>query len=422
MSLQCAIQGSAGFRCVARIFNIVKETVLLPSFPAPSFSTMRYWTCKLGLYNLLQPPEAGKWILIIDSSVKMGSSKCLLILGVQVKTLLSKDNFILSYNDVRTIALKTLESCKGEEVKKALDEIKSKGVEIIAVISDEASEFKRGIRLFQEEHKENQSLVHLHDITHKVDLVLKKELANDDDWEKFTAQIQNTVQKLKLTPSSHLIPPKQRQKSRMRSEVDSIEWGIKVCNYLKRDRVTDLEKEKLSWVLNFQSPLNTYQEMAKLFDMTTKEVRENGYRKVTVQILKDKGEHICSCERSRSFLLKILKKVEEETEKIAPGDCLLGCSEIIESVLGKYKQLERDHSSGGITSLVLSVPALVGNITKEIVKNAMEAISIDKINEWTKENLGSTFWALRRGCLRKEEEDGNESYLDLDDISEVTVS
>ena len=246
LTIQCIMQGSAGFRCISRIFNIIRTIMRFPSFPVPAFSTARDWVLRLGVFNLTKPHEHGEWIWIIDSSIQMGSMKCLLILGVRMDELQKKEDFTLSYNDVKPIVLKTIESCPGEVVKVALNEAKNKTNHAVAIVSDEASELKRGIRLFQEEQEETQKLVHLHDITHKVDNVLKKELEKDESWKEFTKNMTHTTQKLKLTSSSHLIPPKQRQKKRMRSEIDIIKWETKILNHLDSGKANELEKEYLS--------------------------------------------------------------------------------------------------------------------------------------------------------------------------------
>ena len=240
--------------------------------------------------------------------------------------------------------------------------------------------------------------------------------------EKITKQMNNSTQQLKLSTSSHLIPPKQRQKNRMRSEVDLIEWGINTCTYLDSEKANELEKEKLSWVFDYRSDFNTYHEMAILFDMTTKEVREYGYQRETVNILRKRGAIMATNRKSRSFFSKILKTIEEETKKITDNSIFPGCSEIIESIFGKFKQLEKNHASGGITSLVLSLPALVGNISEEIVKQAMETISIDHIKGWIEENLGDTFWSQRRNSFISEKPIKTSNYLEVDDLFEATTS
>lgn len=373
----------------------------------------------MGLFNLTKPCEKGKWVWIIDFSIQMGAMRCLLILGVRMEVLEARGNFTLSHNDVEPIILKTLESCRGEVVKAALDEAKARTGEVVAIVSDQGPELKKGIRLFQEEQIEKPA--HLYDIMHKVDLVLKKELENDVEWQKFIKEMTNTTQQLKQSTSSHLIPPKQYQKKRrMRSEVGIIEWGIKILKYLDSGNSTKLENEKLSWVISYRQQLSIYQEMAFIFDMSTKEVKERGYCQKILMTLKEKRNLRVYSERSSCFFSKILEIIEHEASKVPQGS-LLGCSEVIESVFGKFKHLEKQHSSTGLTSLVLGLPALLGEMSADILKSAMEQVSIGKVKEWIKTNLGETFWARRRSDL-KEDSCIEEDYLELDEFSSRAAS
>ena len=201
----------------------------------------------------------------------------------------------------------------------------------------------------------------------------------------------------------------------MRGEIDVIEWGLKILKYLDEGRATELEKEKLSWVLNYRSLLAVYQEIAICFDIVTQEVRENGYYPGLKETLKRKCEPTLYSERGQYFFSKLLAKANEEAIKVPAGQRLPGCSEVIESVFGKYKQLEKNHASAGLTSLVLGLPALVGNITMDTVKAAMEQVSVERVKNWVLENLGKTFWSRRRKDLH-----GNilslQDYLEKDDF------
>jgi hypothetical protein len=136
----------------------------------------------------------------------------------------------------------------------------------------------------------------------------------------------------------------------------------------------------------------------------------------TIKTLEEQAKLALHSDRSRSFFLKLLEVVKQEVNKIPAGKCLLGCSEILESAFGKFKQLEKCHANAGLTSLVLSLPSFLGNISESLVKMAMEQISIDKVKDWVKTNLGSTFWSRRRSDLNVDEVLVEEDYLESDDL------
>jgi hypothetical protein len=297
------------------------------SLPTPAFSTIRGWILKLGLFNLTKPCEQGEWVWIVDCSIQMGAMKCLLILGIRMETLKERKDFTLSHIDVTPIVLKTVESCRGEIVKAALEEAKSKTGISAAIVSDQGPELKRGVRLFVEDQVGTQKPPHLNDIMHKADLALKKELESDSEWINFTKELQNTTQRLKQTSSSHLIPPKQHQKKRrMRSEVSIIQWGIKIIHYLDQGKANKLEEKQLSWVVKYRDQLTIYQEMAIYFDMCVEEIRKHGYSWESIKVLKEKEKAMFCSNRSKIFFSKLLEIIEKEVSKIPFGSYFVGCT------------------------------------------------------------------------------------------------
>lgn len=53
------------------------------SLEAPSFSIIRKWLGRIGLYELNREKEyRTDWIFIIDLTVELGTQKCLVVLGV----------------------------------------------------------------------------------------------------------------------------------------------------------------------------------------------------------------------------------------------------------------------------------------------------------------------------------------------------
>lgn len=363
--------------------------------------------------NLIKPKKQGDWIWIIDSSIQMGSMKCVLILGVNMDNIRHEKDYTLAHSDIEPLVLKTVKSCPGEVIKDALLEARRQTGGSIAVLSDEGSDIKRGVRLYAQDHP----VIHSNDILHKMDLLLKKELEGDDIWKNFTKNTTDTIQQLKLTSSAHLVPPKQRQKKRLRGEITLIIWGRKLKRYLKKGHPNGLEKLKLSWILGYESILNAYQEIGDIFDMTVSEVREKGYYKGISEIIKARGLKISVTKRGRCFLEKAIKTLKEEEEKVPAGMRLLGSSEIIETMFGKFKQLEKNHSSGGLTSLVLSIAAMAGELNVSQISEVMERVSINDVNKWKEDNLGETYWSKRRKDMgdNSYQPSCEEDYLDLDE-------
>src|ERR1700720_2803613 len=91
----------------------------------------------------------------------------------------------------------------------------------------------------------------------------------------------------------------------------------------------------------------------------------------------------------------------------------LGSSEVLESLFGKFKALEGDHASSGLTSLILAIPGLVGEMNESIIEDAMMSTSTWDITNWVSANLGKTFLSERRQALKRPEVCENGNYYRL---------
>ena len=57
----------------------------------PSYSVIRQWLGKIGLYELQRQKEKrNDWISIIDLTIELGTEKCLVILGIAGKVIKEK--------------------------------------------------------------------------------------------------------------------------------------------------------------------------------------------------------------------------------------------------------------------------------------------------------------------------------------------
>ena len=87
--------------------------------------------------------------------------------------------------------------------------------------------------------------------------------------------------------------------------------------------------------------------------------------------------------------------------KVNIGQRLLGSSEAIESVIGRYKLIEeRACATRSVTPTVLAIGALVGEVDAETIRAALVKIPTRKLVEWCAENIGVTDCAKRRNIFK----------------------
>jgi hypothetical protein len=79
----------------------------------------------------------------------------------------------------------------------------------------------------------------------------------------------------------------------------------------------------------------------------------------------------------------------------SPDERLLGHSEVLESLIGKYKQLQSTHSKGGMTAMLLSLGAIVTTKTEETIVRGLTAVRTTAVATWCQQNLGPTLQSQR---------------------------
>ncbi len=95
---------------------------------------------------------------------------------------------------------------------------------------------------------------------------------------------------------------------------------------------------------------------------------------------------------------------------------LLGSSEVIESILGKLKYLEKDQAKSGFTSLLLSIGAIVSSTASDIILTALESVPTQKIRNWRQDMLGESVQAKRKKALnahRTSEQNWNRPFFQI---------
>jgi len=101
-------------------------------------------------------------------------------------------------------------------------------------------------------------------------------------------------------------------------------------------------------------------------------------------------------ERDDVLAAELCKFVGVQSQAARPGERLVGSTEVIESVFGKWKALERQESRNGITSLVLCLGSLVGRWPVLRIKAALEATPVKHVVEWGHKHLTASVQSQRR--------------------------
>lgn len=360
----------------------------------PSLWSIRNWVLRLGLYELERPKQPGSdWALILDHTIQVGPHKALLILGVRLGDL-KREPFALGHQDVAVLGLEICERSNGEIVLKALERVQEQIGEPRLLVSDAGSDIKKAAALFCERHGHTDWMA---DVSHRMARLLEAELSDDPKWESFlsrAAQCRNQCQQTALSP---LMPPAQRGKARWMNYQPLVAWGLNVIQHPIPSWANAREfKRVFGWLDHYVEELGDCWMMMHLGQETCRIVKEEGIDAESLkkcrQMLKERAEGT----RLRRYADGIYEYLKEVESKLRPGERLLGSSDIVESIFGKYKFLMERSPQKAITRLILAIGAVTSKRTPELIREAMEAVKMGSVDKWFRKYVEESARSIRQ--------------------------
>ena len=387
-------------RGASRAMESFFEALHVP-LACPSWFAGRLWLLRLGYYKLMRPKvQAEDWVWIIDHTVQLGDDKCLVILGVRLCDLPSTDGCI-RHTDVEPIELAPVKKSNGEVVYQQLEQVVSKTGVPRAILSDHGTDLQAGIEKFRQQYPQTSAI---YDIKHKTAALLKRELDQDGDWNRFTQLATQTKQQVQQTALAALFPPNQKTKARYMNIDVLVHWGQNMIAFLDTPQEVrkptfdeELVEKKLGWVRDFRSQLKDWGELFETITATESFIRHHGlYQGVHLELEQHLLPLPAQTERTQRLRGELIAFVTEQESQVHQGERLPGSSEVIESVFGKMKRLEQDQSKNGFTSLLLGLSALVSTTTNTVIQKALETVPTKQVEIWCQETLGQTLQSERR--------------------------
>ena len=131
-----------------------------------------------------------------------------------------------------------------------------------------------------------------------------------------------------------------------------------------------------------------------------------------MKICDDTKNIVLWTERLNKIRQDAAEYLHHECDKLPHGERFLGCSDVIESVFGKYKLFSGKSPMKEIGKSVLAIPAFVGNYTISDVYEAMQCTTLKQVKEWLQINIGDSMMSKRIKAIgRKYDRKGGEKCL-----------
>lgn len=367
----------------------------------PAWTTIRTWMLRVGVAAIKQPiEEADDWIWMADHSNQIGPEKALAVIGLRASKM-PPPGVALTHQDVRVLLIEPGVRWKREDMAEAYEKLaEQSNCNPMAVLVDGAVELREGAEILQ---KRRQNMVILGDFKHYAANVLKKIVGGDERFAEFSTLIGRTRSTIQQTELAHFTPPSPKPKSRFMNLTATLKWAQMVLWHLanpgskgRRGITAKRMNEKLGWLRKFRNNIRIWNACQSVVSESVTFINEQGLFKGAADKLRDRIEPLRADEASSKVGDRLLDFVQQSESTLDEGQRLPMSTEILESSFGLFKQLERQHSKGGFTSLLAAFGSLLRPSTPETIRRDFELVSVKQMRNWVAENLGATLASKRQ--------------------------
>lgn len=396
------LQAASPLRTTSKSLKIAFETLpelKLKNYLAPSCTTIKYWSAQVGYYKLKRAKTiASDWMVLIDASIQMGEKKCVLVLGSRSASLQKIKNRALTLEDLEILSVRIVSTLNGEVIAKILTGVASAVGTIISVCSDRGSEMLRGIKLFQIISPETRQIG---DTAHRVSNLLEATLDKSHRWKGFREQLTQARRKMQNSPIPGALPPSPRMKARYMNVDTMIKWAADMLILLDHgisNPGLDIEelRKYLGWLFFYRDDIDYWNRLISIGVAARHVVRVEGIHTHIADSFEQAIAGVRMGVKELQFADHLTTSLLTLSKEVKFGERFIGSSEILESLFGKIKYMEREQRAFGFTSLLLAAMAAVGPFDEKIVAEAMEHVKRFDIDEWAAKEIGQSVQSQRR--------------------------
>ena len=408
MALCMNLSKHIGFRPTETALKIVFKWLRIDA-EVPSFSSMRIWMCRAGIAQLQMPMVGDDVIWFSDHSNQIGQEKILQIIAIRASDL-PQPGETLSLDKMRVLATIPGISWTQDDVRREYKKLAARIGMPKYVVTDGASELRESVDVLG--NKEKKPIL-LRDLKHFAANVFEKLIGNDERFQSYLSKLGQTRSQVQQTELGHFTPASQKPKARFMNLGPTLRWGQMVSYHLSKPRsksrmgiTAKRMNAKLGWVRDFRDDLAVWNRCEEVMQASLSFINRQGvYRgaaaALEVALNAVRKEHRADCELSTTMASQLIEFVRESELQLAEGDRAWLSTENLESLFGRYKRLEGQHSKGGFTSLIAAMPTLTIHWTADLVRASLSAVSVKQMNEWVSENLGTTLTSKRATAYKE---------------------
>jgi hypothetical protein len=392
-----------GLRAVVHTLQVLADWLEV-KIDIPTYQSIRMWMQRIGLDRMQNVQNASGGVWLTDHTNQIGKEKVLAILRVPDANL-ARCGQPLRHEDVEVLALVPGEAWKRENVAEVYQKTADRCGIPRAVESDGAVELREPVETLK--NAEREPLV-LRDPKHFLANKLEALLTRDPQYQAFAKQLSGTRCALQQTELAHFIPPAFKMKARFMNLAPTLTWASTVLWHLdhpesqSRQGITKSRMmEKLGWLREFASDIRQWQVCQEVVTTALTFLNERGIFRGVVKQFKNLVAQLEHNSMSQKLVETMVEFLCQYERRLHRNEQLPLSTEILESSFSLYKQLEKQHSKSGFTSLLLTYPALLRPTTSEEVTESFARVKVADVQRWITKNLPRTMASKRQLMFRE---------------------
>lgn len=332
-------------RCAAATAGFYAE-LMGWHYSAPSWKTASNWVQRCGLHALnLTHGLKGEYVGILDGSIQIGKEQLMLLLGVKAGA--APDGRALCIEDVSVLGMEVRASWTGASVAGFIQRsMRMRPAAALSyVICDRGSNLLAALRLL--------GIPWVSDCSHVMMNLAKALFKSDAALSRLCAQVGTLRQQLALTDWSLLLPPSLRDKDRFMRIFTLAEWMERIDGYWPH--LPAAMRARLSfcrgvWLrLRLSQCRSLLSITGRVLSITgrvlkTKGLSQQSYLEWHTQVDAYKATQHVICRQAAAFIKAMDAYFASYASWYEEGKQILCCSDIIESIFGRYKNKGGDES------------------------------------------------------------------------------
>ena len=398
-----------GFRAAAHVMQIVFDMFQI-EMKVPSHDAIEQWTLRLGVASLEDTFDKAERVLwMADHSSQVGKVRLLLIVGLALKDL-PPPGETLDFDRIKVLAMVPSQSWKKEDVEREYLKLAEQIGSPVYLLCDGATELRDSAQKLE---KNGEKTIVLGDLKHHAANILEKEIALSKRFATFQTEVALARNRIQQTELDQFAPPALRQKSRFMNLGSLFNWATMVLFHLStpssqsRLEIDDGRMtEKLGWLREYADDLVGWNACQKVIDISLLVINKHGLDAHTGRQLEKALSEAnpnwrnedCSATR---IGLKLCEWINQSYQTLHLNERAWLSTEILESLFGKFKQLERQQSKRGFTRLIAAIPTLCIRATRDLVRVSFQRVDSKALRTWIEQRLGRTLTARRNAAYRE---------------------